>query len=167
MADGNLILEAGALLAAGLVASFIAVRVRVPSLLLFLGLGMLVGSEALGWISFDNYRLARTIGVISLALILFEGGLISGLLDLRPVLGPAVALATVGTAITAIAVGLSAAALFGFTTKEGLLLGAILSSTDGAAIFALLRGSTLSRKCAGWMGRQRTLDVLRGASVPG
>ncbi|HEY2657049.1 MAG TPA: cation:proton antiporter [Solirubrobacteraceae bacterium] len=146
MADGNLILEAGALLAAGLVASFIAVRVLVPSLLLFLGLGMLVGSEALGWISFDNYRLARTIGVISLALILFEGGLTSGLLDLRPVLGPAVALATVGTAITAIVVGLSAAALFGFTTKEGLLLGAILSSTDGAAIFALLRGSTLSRK---------------------
>ena len=84
MADGNLILEAGALLAAGLVASFIAVRVRVPSLLLFLGLGMLVGSDALGWISFDNYRLARTIGVISLALILFEGGLTSGLLTCGP-----------------------------------------------------------------------------------
>src|SRR5580704_18196 len=160
MADGNLILEAGALLAAGLVASFIAVRVRVPSLLLFLGLGMLVGSDALGWISFDNYRLARTIGVISLALILFEGGLTSGLLDLRPVLGPAVALATLGTAITAIVVGLSAAALFGFSTKEGLLLGAILSSTDGAAIFALLRGSTLSRKLA------RTLEGESGLNDP-
>jgi cell volume regulation protein A len=160
MADGNLILEAGALLAAGLVASFIAVRVRVPSLLLFLGLGMLVGSDALGWISFDDYRLARTIGVISLALILFEGGLTSGLLDLRPVLGPAVALATPGTAITAIVVGLSAAALFGFSTKEGLLLGAILSSTDGAAIFALLRGSTLSRKLA------RTLEGESGLNDP-
>jgi cell volume regulation protein A len=61
MADGHLILAAGALLAAGLVASFVAVRLRVPSLLLFLGVGMLVGSDGLGWIAFDNYRLARTI----------------------------------------------------------------------------------------------------------
>ena len=86
MADGHLILGAGALLAAGLIASFVAVRVRVPSLVLFLGVGMLVGSDGLDWISFSDYRLARTIGVISLALILFEGGLTSGLLHLRPVL---------------------------------------------------------------------------------
>jgi cell volume regulation protein A len=102
-------------LAAGLVASFVAVRIRVPTLVLFLGVGMLVGSDALGWISFDNYRLARTIGVISLALILFEGGLTTGLLHLRPVLGAATALATVGTAITAVLVGLAAAPLFGFS----------------------------------------------------
>ena len=101
-----------------------------------------------GWIAFDDYGLARTIGVIALALILFDGGLTSGLLHLRPVLAPAAALATVGTAITAVVVGLTAAALFGFSTEEGLLLGAILSSTDGAAIFGLLRGSTLSRKLA-------------------
>jgi cell volume regulation protein A len=89
MADGHLILAAGALLAGGLVASLIAGRLRVPSLVLFLGLGMLVGSDGLGWISFDDYRLARTIGVISLALILFEGGLTAGLRQLRPVLGAA------------------------------------------------------------------------------
>jgi cell volume regulation protein A len=160
MTDGHLILAAGALLAAGLVASFIAVRVRVPSLVLFLGLGMLVGSDALGWIAFDDYRLARTIGVISLALILFEGGLTSGLLHLRPVLGAATALATVGTMITAGLVGLCAAALFGFSAKESLLLGAILSSTDGAAIFALLRGSTLSRKLA------QTLEGESGLNDP-
>jgi cell volume regulation protein A len=122
--------------------------------------GMLVGSDGLGWIAFDNYRLARTIGVISLALILFEGGLTSGLLHLRPVLGAATALATVGTAITGVLVGVSAAGLFGFSTKEGLLLGAILSSTDGAAIFALLRGSTLSRKLA------RTLEGESGLNDP-
>ena len=103
----------------------IATRLRVPSLVLFLGVGMLVGSDGLGWIAFDNYRLARTIGVISLALILFEGGLTSGLLHLRRVLGAAASLATVGTAITAVIVGMSAAVLFGFSTKEGLLLGAI------------------------------------------
>jgi potassium/hydrogen antiporter len=148
VSDGQLILVAGALLAAGVVASFVAARVRVPSLVLFLAVGMIVGSDGLGWIAFDDYRLARTIGVIALALILFEGGLTSGLLHLRPVLAPATALATVGTVITAAVVGLTAGALFGFSTKEGLLLGAILSSTDGAAIFGLLRGSTLSRKLA-------------------
>src|SRR5438270_2242876 len=160
MADGHLILAAGALLAAGLVASFIAMRVRVPSLVLFLGVGMIVGSDALGWIPFDNYRLARTIGVIALTLILFEGGLTSGLLHLRPVLGAATALATAGTAITAGIVGLSAAALFGFSAHEGMLLGAIVSSTDGAAIFALLRGSTLSRKLA------QTLEGESGLNDP-
>lgn len=160
MADGHLILAAGALLAAGLLASFVAVRVRVPSLVLFLGVGMLVGSDGLGWITFDSYRLARTIGVVSLALILFEGGLTSGLLHLRPVLPAATALATVGTVVTAVVVGVSAAALFGLSVKEGLLLGAILSSTDGAAIFALLRGSTLSRKLA------RTLEGESGLNDP-
>ena len=69
---------------------------------------MLVGSDALGWIKFDNYQLARTIGVIALTLILFEGGLTSGLLHLRPVLGAATALATMGTALTAVIAGLSA-----------------------------------------------------------
>ena len=156
MVDGPMILAAGALLAGGLVASFVAGRLRVPSLVLFLGLGMLVGSDGLGWISFDNYELARTIGVISLGLILFEGGLTGGLLHLRPVLGGAISLATVGTVATAVVVGLAASALFGFSTEQGLLLGAILSSTDGAAIFALLRGSTLTRKLA------RTLEGETG-----
>src|SRR5438270_13880161 len=113
MAEGHLILAAGALLAAGLVASLIAGRLRVPSLVLFLGVGMLIGSDGLGWIAFGDYRLARRIGVICLALILFEGGLTSGLLHLRPVLGAAASLATVGTVITAAIVGLAAAALFG------------------------------------------------------
>jgi cell volume regulation protein A len=160
MTDGHLILAAGALLAGGLAASLLAGRLRVPSLVLFLGIGMLVGSDGLGWIAFGDYRLERTIGIIALGLILFEGGLTSGLLHLRPVLGAATALATVGTAITALIVALSAAALFGFSTKEGLLLGAILSSTDGAAIFALLRGSSLSRKLA------QTLEGESGLNDP-
>ena len=148
VSDGQLILVAGALLAAGVLASFVAGRVRVPSLVLFLAVGMVVGSDGLGWIAFNDYRLARTIGVIALALILFDGGLTSGLLHLRGVLAPATSLATLGTLITAAVVGLAAAALFGFSIEEGLLLGAILSSTDGAAIFGLLRGSTLSHKLA-------------------
>jgi cell volume regulation protein A len=160
MADGHLILVAGALLSAGLLASLLAGRLRVPSLLLFLGVGMLVGSEGAGWIAFDDYELARTIGIIALALILFEGGLTSGLLEIRPVLPSAVSLAIVGTLVSAVVTGLAAAWLFGFGTLEGLLLGAVLASTDGAAIFALLRNSTLERKLA------RTLEAESGFNDP-
>jgi cell volume regulation protein A len=158
--DGELILVAGALLAGGLLASLVAGRVRVPSLLLFLGLGMLVGSDGTGWIPFDDYELARTIGIIALGLILFEGGLNSGLVEVRPVLGASISLATVGTAVTAVASGVAATLLFHFSLLEGLLVGAILASTDGAAIFALLRNSTLRRRLA------RTLEGESGMNDP-
>jgi cell volume regulation protein A len=120
----------------------------VPGLLLFLFLGMAIGSDGLGWIDFSDYELARRIGIIALALILFEGGLTSGLLEIRPVLAPALSLAIVGTIITAVVTGLVAAALFDTSTLDGMLLGSVLAATDGAAIFALLRGSTLKRRLA-------------------
>jgi potassium/hydrogen antiporter len=120
----------------------------VPGLLLFLFLGMAIGSDILGWIDFNNYELARRIGIIALALILFEGGLTSGLLEIRPVLAPALSLAIVGTIVTAIVTGFAAVWLFDLSTLDGLLLGSVLSATDGAAIFALLRGSTLKRRLA-------------------
>jgi potassium/hydrogen antiporter len=145
MDDGQLILAGGALLAAGLLASLVAVRVRVPSLVLFLGVGMIIGAL---WIDFDDYELARSVGIVALALILFEGGLNSGFLEIRPVLPAALSLALFGTVGTAVLTGLAAGLLFDLSTLEGLLLGAILSATDGAAIFALLRGSTLRRRLA-------------------
>jgi cell volume regulation protein A len=148
LTDGQLILVAGAIIVGGLVASLLAVRLRVPSLVVFLGLGMAVGSDGAGWIDFDDYGLARTVGVVALSLILFEGGLSSGLREIRPVLAPAATLAVAGTAITAAITGLAATWLLDLSLLEGLLLGAILSSTDGAAIFALLRGSTLRRRLA-------------------
>lgn len=155
-----MILVAGALMAAGLAASLAAGRLRVPGLVLFLGVGMAVGSDGLGWIDFGNYRLARTIGVIALSLILFEGGLNSGFSEIRPVLTPALSLAFVGTLTTALIAGLAAAWLFGLTLLEGLLLGSIVSSTDGAAIFALVRGSGLKRRIA------RTLEGESGLNDP-
>src|SRR3954471_8594974 len=158
--DGQLILIAGSLLAAGLLASLLAGRVRVPSLLLFLGVGMAIGSDGLGWIDFSDYRLARTIGIVALALILFEGGLTSGLLEIRAVLPSAISLAVVGTVVTAVVTGLAASSLFDLSTLEGLLLGAVLASTDGAAIFALLRSSTLERKLAS------TLEAESGFNDP-
>jgi cell volume regulation protein A len=131
-----------------LLASLVAGRLRVPGLLLFLFLGMAIGSDGLGLIDFSDYRLARRIGIIALALILFEGGLTSGLLEIRPVLTPALSLALVGTMVTAAVTGLAAVWLFDLSTLNGLLLGSVLAATDGAAIFALLRGSTLKRRLA-------------------
>jgi cell volume regulation protein A len=131
-----------------LLASLVAGRLRVPGLLLFLFLGMAIGSDGLGLIDFSDYRLARRIGIIALALILFEGGLTSGLLEIRPVLTPALSLAIVGTIVTAAVTGFAAVWLFDLSTLNGLLLGSVLAATDGAAIFALLRGSTLKRRLA-------------------
>ena len=148
MTNGQLILAAGALLAAGLALSLLAGRVRLPSLLLFLGLGMAIGSDGTGWIDFSDYELTRRIGIIALALILFEGGLATGFNQIRPVLRPATSLALLGTITTAVIAGLAASWLFDFSTLEGLLLGSILASTDGAAVFALLRGSQLKRRVA-------------------
>lgn len=160
MHDGERILIVGALLTAGLLASLVASRVRVPGLVLFLAVGMAVGSDGFGWIDFDDYAFARTVGIVALALILFEGGLAAGLPEIRPVLGPSLALAVAGTILTAIVTGLAAAWLFDFSTTEGMLVGAIVAGTDGAAIFALLRGSTLRRRLA------RTLEGESGLNDP-
>ena len=160
MADGELILATGAVLAGALAASLLAGRLRVPGLLLFLALGMVLGSEATGLIDFDDYELARTIGIVGLALILFEGGLTAGYQEIRPVLPAALSLATLGTVVSALIGGFAAAWLFDLSTLEGMLLGAILAATDGAAIFALLRGSTLRRKVA------RTLEGEAGLNDP-
>ena len=144
--DAHLILLAGVLLAAGVGASLVASRLRLPALVLFLGVGMAVGSDGLGWIYLDDYSLARLVGTIALVAILYEGGLQTGLTKLRPVLVPASSLAIVGTALTALITGLAAASLLHFSIAEGLLLGAIMSPTDGAAVFALLRGVRLPQR---------------------
>jgi len=121
---------------------------------------MAAGSDGLGWIELSDYSLARTIGVVALGLILYEGGLAAGLDEVRPVLRPALSLALVGTAITAAIGGLAAQALFGLPLLQGLLIGSIVASTDGAAIFALLRRSTLPTRLT------RTLEAESGFNDP-
>jgi cell volume regulation protein A len=160
MTDGEMILAAGLLLALGILAALLAGRLSVPGLVLFLALGMLLGDEGLGVLPFDDYELAKTIGVIALVFIIYEGGLAAGWPEIRPVLRPALSLALIGTTTTAVVTGLAAAALLGLSVTEGLLLGAILSSTDGAAIFALLRHSTLRRPLA------RALEGEAGMNDP-
>ena len=118
MSDDELILVAAALLAAGIAAS-LASRIRLPGLLLFLAIGMAIGSDGLGWIDFNDYELARTIGVVALALILFEGGLTAGFDEIRPVLRPSLLLAVIGTLVTAVICGFAAAWLFDLSTLRG------------------------------------------------
>ncbi len=158
--DAELILIAGALLAAGILGALLADRVRVPGLLLFLGLGMLAGSEGIGGIEFTNTELARTLGTIALILILFEGGLTAGWDEIRPVLGTAASLATVGTTLTALLAGLAAKLIFGLSLLEGMLVGAAIAATDSAAIFAVLRRSTLEKRLA------RSLEGESGMNDP-
>jgi cell volume regulation protein A len=158
--DAELILVAGALLAAGIVGALLADRVRIPGLLLFLGLGMLAGSEGIGGIEFDNTELARTLGTIALVLILFEGGLTAGWSEIRPVLGTAASLATVGTVVTAALAGIAAKWIFGLGTLEGMIVGAAIAATDSAAIFAVLRRSTLEKRLA------RSLEGESGMNDP-
>jgi cell volume regulation protein A len=144
--QGLQILAIGCLLVGALAASLAAQRLRLPVSLLFLAIGMAVGSDGAGWISFDDYSLARQVGVISLALILFDGGLATGWTQVRGVLGTSLRLAVVGTIVVAIVTGVAAVLLFDLTPIQGLLMGSMLSSTDSAAVFGLLRGSTLRRR---------------------
>jgi cell volume regulation protein A len=158
--DAELILIAGALLAAGILGALLADRMRIPGLLIFLALGMLAGSEGIGGIEFNDTELARTLGTIALVLILFEGGLTAGWSEVRPVLGTAASLATVGTGVTAGVAGLAAHWIFDLSVLEGMLVGAAIAATDSAAIFAVLRRSTLEK------GLARSLEGESGMNDP-
>jgi potassium/hydrogen antiporter len=134
--------------------------VRVPGLLLFLALGMLVGSEGIGGVEFTDAELTRTLGTIGLVLILFEGGLSAGWQEIRPVLVTAASLAVFGTLLTALIAGAAAIWLLDLDTLDGLILGSAVAATDSAAIFAVLRGSQLRRRLA------RALEGESGMNDP-
>lgn len=140
-----LILAAGLLLVSVMM-SKISDRSGIPALLLFLGLGMLVGSDGIGLIYFDDPGLSQRIGIVALNLILFAGGLDTQWNDVRPVLKHGIALSTLGVLITALIVGITAQYLLDFTIYQGMLLGAIVSSTDAAAVFSILRSKSLGLK---------------------
>lgn len=120
-------------------------RLGVPIVLLFIVLGMLGGSEGIGGLAFEDYRLSARLGTIALILILFDGGLQTSVATVRSVIWPAALLATLGVAITAGVVA-GAGMLLGLRWQEAMLLGAVVSSTDAAAVFAVLRGGRLQLK---------------------
>lgn len=138
------IIIGAALVLASVFASKISDRFGIPVLLLFLVLGMLAGSEGPGGIYFDDPDLAQSVGVIALVLILFSGGLSTEWREVRPVLREGVLLATIGVFITAGVMGLFASAFLDRPLPLALLLAAIVSSTDAAAVFAVLRSKGIS-----------------------
>jgi cell volume regulation protein A len=141
-----LLLAASTLILLSIAIARLSDNLGVPTLILFLGLGMLAGSEGPGGIFFDDAGLAQSIGVIALTFILFAGGLDTNWNFVRPVLWPAVRLSTVGVVLTAASVGLFAHFVLGFPVLHGLLLGAVISSTDAAAVFSVLRSRNVSLK---------------------
>lgn len=141
-----LLLAAALLLAAGVLATKLSSNLGVPYLVLFLLVGMLAGSEGPGGIPFEDYRLARAIGNLALALILFSGGLDTRWSEVKPTFKKALSLSTLGVLVTAFAAGLFARSVLGFSNLEALLLGAIISSTDAAAVFSVLRSKKLGLK---------------------
>ena len=142
------LLIGGFVLLASIVGTRIATRVGFPSLLLFLFVGVAIGEDGLG-LQFDDVELARNIGTAALAVILVEGGLTTRFSDIRKVLAPAGALATIGVVISLAVTAAGAHLLLRMDWQLALLLGAIVSSTDAAAVFSVLRVLPLPRRVAG------------------
>ncbi|BBZ19781.1 putative Na(+)/H(+) antiporter [Mycolicibacterium gadium] len=143
-----MLLAGGLVLLASIVATRAASRVGLPSLLLFLGVGVIVGEDGLG-LQFDNYLLADHLGTVALAVILVEGGLTTRFSDIRKVLAPAGALATIGVAVSTAVTAAGAHLLLGIDWQLAVLLGAVVSITDAAAVFSVLRVVPLPRRVAG------------------
>ncbi len=158
----KLLLLAGLLLILGILSSKFSARAGLPVLVLFLGLGMLAGSDGIGGIAFDDYEVAHAIGTVALAFILFDGGLRTPVEKLRIAWKPAAVLATFGVLVTSIVTGLVAMYVLDLSLLEGMLLGSIVGSTDAAAVFALLGSAGVHlRKRLG-----ATLEIESGANDP-
>ncbi|MCI0430549.1 MAG: potassium/proton antiporter [Rhodospirillales bacterium] len=160
-ASHQLILAGAALVAFSILLGQLSTRLGAPLLLVFLAIGMLAGEDGPGQIQFSDYDAAFVIGSLALAVILFDGGLRTSRETLRLALGPAVTLASIGVAITALLVGVAALQL-DFSWPAALLIGSIVASTDAAAVFALLRlkGMDVQRRTAA------TLEVESGLNDP-
>jgi potassium/hydrogen antiporter len=161
-ASDHLILLGSTLVLLSIFAGVFSARLGAPLLVVFLGLGMLAGEEGLGGIVFRDFHAAYLIGSISLAIILFDGGLRTDPGAIRRALWPSLALATLGVIATAAIVGAAAVPLFSTSWIRGLLIGAIIAPTDAAAVSALLhlRGLELRARVAG------TLELESGINDP-
>lgn len=168
-----ILIVAGLLLLISVFPSKVANKFGVPALLLFLFIGMLAGSEGIGGLSFENYNLAKTIGDLALIFILFTGGLETEWKSIRPVLVQGLIMSTFGVALTMLFLGTFAWFMLGSFSSvmlgsdginwvDGLLLGAIISSTDAAAVFSILKSSNLKLKG----NLQPLLELESGSNDP-
>ncbi len=158
----NILLVGSILLVISILAGKTTYRFGVPILIFFVIIGMLAGSEGIGGINFYNPKIARFIGFIALNFILFSGGLETRWEVIKPVIWQGLALSTAGVFITAISVGIFVWAITDFTLYEGLLLGAIVSSTDAAAVFSILRSRNIGLK----KNLRATLELESGSNDP-
>ena len=155
-------LVAGLLFFLSLVAGTISERVKIPALILFLAIGMLAGENGPGGLIFDDAEATNSIGTIALAFILFSGGFDTQWGDVRPVMCQGVVLSTLGVFLTALFMALPLALLPRFSFKDAFLLGAIISSTDAAAVFSILRTQKVGVKGS----RKPLLEFESGSNDP-
>lgn len=158
----NILLIGSVLLFISIIVGKTSYKFGVPTLLLFLAIGMLAGSDGIANIHFDNPKVAQFIGVVALNFILFSGGLVTSWRTVKPILKQGMVLSTVGVLLTAVTLGLFVFYVTDFTIYESLLLGSIVSSTDAAAVFSILRSKSLALKS----NLRPTLELESGSNDP-
>lgn len=158
----NILLIGSLLLFVSIIAGKTSYKFGVPTLLLFLAIGMIAGSDGIGGIRFDDPKVAQLIGIISLNFILFSGGLDTNWTSVKPVLKEGILLSTLGVLLTAVSLGTFVWLITDFTIYESLLLGSIVSSTDAAAVFSILRSKSLALKT----NLRPTLELESGSNDP-
>ena len=150
------------LLFISILSSKISTKLGIPTLLLFLTIGMLAGSDGLGWVHFEDPYKAQVLGAITLTFILFSGGLDTAFEDIRPIIWNGVLLSTLGVLITASTLGYFIYLITDFSLLEGLLVGSIVSSTDATAVFSILRSRNIHLKAK----LAPTLELESGSNDP-
>ncbi|MEO8773075.1 MAG: potassium/proton antiporter [Gelidibacter sp.] len=158
----NILLVGSILLFISIIVGKTSYKFGVPTLILFLAIGMLAGSDGIGGIRFDNPKNAQLIGVVALNFILFSGGLDTNFSSIKPILREGLVLSTIGVLLTAVSLGTFVYYVTDFTIYESMLLGSIVSSTDAAAVFSILRSKSLALK----KNLRPTLELESGSNDP-
>jgi cell volume regulation protein A len=158
----NILLVGSLLLFLSIVVGKTSYRFGVPTLILFLSIGILAGSDGIIGIRFNDPKIAQFIGIVSLNFILFSGGLNTQWTNVKPILKEGIALSTIGVLLTAVSVGVFVWYVTDFTIYESMLLGSIVSSTDAAAVFSILRSKNLALR----KNLRPTLELESGSNDP-